>query len=135
LLWLAAQTYLLCLVSFIAGAVVTALVLRNRKPAADIQETPEILELPEDLLEVPQDLSQDVPQDALPDVLQDAEEPEASEAMAPLVVKATRKSMRYHTSDSPYYNRLKDDLTFPSIAEAEEAGFTAWNTRKTPATT
>ncbi|GAB3874993.1 hypothetical protein ACFQ1S_36400 [Kibdelosporangium lantanae] len=98
MLWLAAETYLLCLVSFIAGAAVTALVLRRNKPAVEevVTETP-------------------------------VEEP--------VLVKATKKSMRYHTPDSPYYARIKDDLTFPSTAAAEEAGFTAWNTRKTPATT
>jgi hypothetical protein len=111
LLWLAAQTYLLCLASFIVGAIVTALVLRKRKPATEI---------PQELLEIPEDI----------------EEPEEDEQEEPTVlVKATKKSMRYHTPDSPYYNRLKDDLTFTSIEAAEEAGFTAWNTRKTPATT
>jgi hypothetical protein len=99
LLWLAAQTYLLCLVSFVAGAAVTALILRKGKPA----EPPEVVE--------------------------EAPEPE------PVLVKATRKSMRYHTPDSPYYARIKDDLTFTSVEAAEEAGFTAWNSRRTPATT
>lgn len=101
MLWLAAQTYLLCLVSFIAGAAVTALVLRKSKPAVEaIEETPE----PEP-------------------------EPEL------VLVKATKKSMRYHTPDSPYYGRIKDDLMFTSVEAAQEAGFTAWNTRKTAATT
>jgi hypothetical protein len=102
LLWLAAQTYLLCLVSFIAGAAVTALVLRRSKPAAEPTEAVEATE-------------------ATP-------EPEL------VPVKATKKSMRYHTPESPYYSRIKDDLVFTSVEAAEEAGFTAWNT-KTPATT
>jgi hypothetical protein len=103
LLWLAAQTYLLCLVSFVAGAAVTALVLRKGKPAVEaIQEIPEPAPEPEPEL---------------------------------VLVKATKKSMRYHTPESPYYNRIKDDLMFTSVEAAEEAGFTAWNTRKTAATT
>jgi hypothetical protein len=50
LLWLAAQTYLLCLASFVIGVVITALVLRNRnsRPAQALEEAhegPETAEL------------------------------------------------------------------------------------------
>jgi hypothetical protein len=38
LLWLAAQTYLLCLASFLAGVVLTALVLRRRPAPQQEQE-------------------------------------------------------------------------------------------------
>ncbi|TCO44703.1 hypothetical protein [Actinocrispum wychmicini] len=113
MLWLAAQTYLLCLGSFLAGVVVTVLVLRKRKPVPDI---------PVELLDIPEDVTDD-------EVDEDEDDEE------PAVIKATRKSMRYHTSDSPYYNRLKGDLTFVSVEEAELAGFSAWNSHRTPAAT
>lgn len=117
MLWLAAQTYLLCLVSFIAGAALTALVLRRSKAAAEPAESAEPAEAVEAVEETPEP------------------EPEPAPEPEPVLVKATRKSMRYHTPESPYYSRTKDDLTFTSVEAAEEAGFTAWNTRKTPATT
>ena len=109
MLWLAAQTYLLCLASFIAGVVLTVLVLRNRRPATE--EEPVAEEEP-----------------AIDD------EPSESQTVEidPVIVKGSKKSMRYHTPDSPYYNRLKGDVIFESVADAEEAGYTAW---KTPART
>lgn len=109
MLWLAAQTYLLCLASFIAGVVLTALILRNRRPA-EAREVPEAHEAPEE------------PETAQLPVRED--QPES------MIIKAARKSMRYHTPDSPYYNRLKGDVIFESIEEAEKAGYSAW---KTPA--
>jgi hypothetical protein len=102
-LWLAAQVFVLCLVSFLAGAAITAIAMRNRQP---------------------------VP------VMETTSEPEPEPELDPgpeVVIKASKKSMRYHTPDSPYYERVSSALTFPSAEEAELAGYTAWNTRKTPA--
>ncbi|MEV4318906.1 hypothetical protein [Actinocrispum sp. NPDC049592] len=104
MLWLAAQTYLLCLVSFIAGVVITAVVLRKRRPAQ--AEDTSVL-----------------------DAVEDEDEEDEPE---PMIIKGSRKSMRYHTPDSPYYGRLKGDVIFESVAEAEKAGYSAW---KTPART
>jgi hypothetical protein len=107
-LWLAGQVFLLCLVSFLAGAAVTAVALR-RKPAPDNAEAVQVADDPADVEDTA------------------AEEPEVEQATRPVIVKASKKSMRYHTPDSPYYNRVKDELTFPSVEEAELAGYTSWN--------
>jgi hypothetical protein len=41
-------------------------------------------------------------------------------------IKANSKSMIFHTPTSPYYKRMKGDVTFRSVAEAERAGYTQW---------
>ena len=41
MLWLAAQVFVLCLVSFLAGAGITALAMRRRSEAPQIQEPEE----------------------------------------------------------------------------------------------
>lgn len=102
MLWLAAQVFLLCLVSFLAGAGITVLALRRKsEPEPEAREQqPEAVEETEG----------------------DQEEP--------VVVKASKKSMRYHTPDSPYYDRVSAGLTFISPQEAELAGYKAWNAGK-----
>ncbi|MFI9812844.1 sunset domain-containing protein [Saccharothrix variisporea] len=52
--------------------------------------------------------------------------PPAGAEPAVVVVKGSSKSMIFHTPDSPYFKRMKGDVTFRSIAEAEEAGYTQW---------
>ncbi|MGH3585700.1 MAG: hypothetical protein ACRDQ0_05210 [Pseudonocardia sp.] len=42
-------------------------------------------------------------------------------------VKANEGSHRYHTPESPYYVRTRADVWFGTEAEAQAAGFTAWN--------
>jgi hypothetical protein len=42
-------------------------------------------------------------------------------------IKANEGSHRYHTTDSPFYVRTRADLWFSSAADAEAAGYTAWN--------
>ena len=44
-------------------------------------------------------------------------------------VKVHTGSGRYHTVESPYYVRTRADLYFVGAAEAEAAGFVAWNSR------
>jgi hypothetical protein len=112
-LWLAAQVFFLCLVSFLAGAGITVLALRQ-KPTRQNEEAPVTEGLDESLTE-PQDIEQP----------REAAEPEPQQE--PMVIKASKKSMRYHTPDSPYYNRVSASLTFISPQEAELAGYTAWN--------
>ncbi len=116
MLWLAAQTYLLCLASFIAGVVITALVLRKRRSATATEADTTVLEAIDDDEDEDEDDEEDEP------------EPEPE----PTIIKGVRKSMRYHTMDSPYYGRIKGDVIFESVAAAEKAGYSAW---KTPART
>jgi hypothetical protein len=108
MMWLAGQVFLLCLLSFLAGAAITALALRRKSEPVAAEAGPELEPEPADEPEI---------------------EPEIE------IVKATKKSMRYHTPDSPYYNRVKGDLIFSSVQEAEKAGYSPWNTPKTPAKT
>ncbi|MFC7343964.1 hypothetical protein [Saccharopolyspora griseoalba] len=44
-------------------------------------------------------------------------------------VKGNTRSKRYHTVQSPYYERTKAGVWFRSTADAERAGFSAWNSR------
>ncbi|SFS99171.1 hypothetical protein [Saccharopolyspora flava] len=44
-------------------------------------------------------------------------------------VKGNARSKRYHTMQSPYYERTKASVWFRSAADAEAAGFSAWNSR------
>lgn len=114
MLWLAAQVFLLCLVSFLAGAGITVLALRRRPeiPAGTGDTADEVVT--EDLAE---------------------EEETPGQQAEPVVIKASKKSMRYHTPDSPYYNRVSASLTFISPEEAELAGYKAWNAEKITAPT
>jgi hypothetical protein len=109
--WLAGQVFLLCLVSFLAGAAITAVALWRKPSAAPVDEITE-----EEIIE--EEITEEV---------HEPEDPEIAEATEPVIIKASKKSMRYHTLDSPYYNRVKGELTFPSVEEAELAGYTAWN--------
>ncbi|CRK60111.1 LSU ribosomal protein L4p (L1e) [Alloactinosynnema sp. L-07] len=45
-------------------------------------------------------------------------------------VKGNADSMLFHTTDSPYYTRTKAEVWFKAAADAEKAGFTAWNRRR-----
>ncbi|MBP2319900.1 hypothetical protein JOF56_000285 [Kibdelosporangium banguiense] len=117
--WLAGQIFLLCLVSFLTGAAITTLALRLKPTAGDAPNAPNATLGASNVPNVA--LGTQEPPVAEQEIV---EEPEAGE---PLIVKASKKSMRYHTPDSPYYNRVKGELTFPSIEEAELAGYTAWN--------
>jgi hypothetical protein len=112
--WLAGQVFLLCLVSFLAGAAITAVALW-RKPAAPAGRGED---------DAPREGGEAAIQDPEEELLED---PEVASATEPVIIKASRKSMRYHTPDSPYYNRVKGDLTFTSAEEAELAGYAAWN--------
>ncbi|MBB5960215.1 type IV secretory pathway VirB10-like protein [Saccharothrix tamanrassetensis] len=56
------------------------------------------------------------------------EQPEAGRRPE-FAVKGSTKSMIFHTPDSPYFKRMKGDVTFRSAAEAERAGYTRWRPR------
>lgn len=45
-------------------------------------------------------------------------------------VKGNADSMLFHTIESPYYPRTRAEVWFKTAAAAEEAGFTAWNKRR-----
>jgi hypothetical protein len=42
-------------------------------------------------------------------------------------IKAHEGSRRYHTPDSPFYQRTRGDAWFRTVEEARAAGFTAWD--------
>jgi hypothetical protein len=48
------------------------------------------------------------------------------------VIKVNEGSRRYHTPESPFYVRTRADFWFRSVADAEKAGFAAWNAGRTP---
>lgn len=45
-------------------------------------------------------------------------------------IKGNADSMLFHTTESPYYPRTRAEVWFKTAADAEEAGFTAWNKRR-----
>jgi hypothetical protein len=45
-------------------------------------------------------------------------------------VKGKRSSKLFHTAESPYFGRTKADVWFKTPADAENAGFAAWNHKK-----
>lgn len=45
-------------------------------------------------------------------------------------VKGKRSSKLFHTAESPYFGRTKADVWFKTPADAESAGFAAWNHKK-----
>lgn len=49
---------------------------------------------------------------------------------AEYTVKGNAASMLFDTTDSPYYSRTRAEVWFRSAADAESAGFTAWNRRR-----
>ena len=57
----------------------------------------------------------------------------AADGAAPsedFVVKAKESSKLFHTEKSPYFTRTKADVWFKSEADAESAGFQAWDHKK-----
>ncbi|MFD4672524.1 hypothetical protein ACFWNN_22550 [Lentzea sp. NPDC058450] len=113
MLWLFSQMFLLCLVSFAVGVLVTWLSVRGRLQP----------ERPKTRLALP------APRPAAEQVVI-AEQPSPKQsAPEPLPVKGNSKTMVYHTPDSPYYRRMKGDMTFRSEAEAVSAGYRMWTTK------
>jgi hypothetical protein len=49
---------------------------------------------------------------------------------AEYTVKGKRSSKLFHTAESPYFGRTKADVWFKTPADAESAGFAAWNHKK-----
>ncbi|MGW6932661.1 sunset domain-containing protein [Lentzea sp. NPDC054927] len=117
MLWLFSQMFVLCVVSFGAGVLLTWLSVRGRL-------RPEPLK-PRLALPAPRIAAEDV-------VVQ--QQPVAPSVVAPakqksLPVKGNSKTMVYHTPESPYYNRMKGDMAFASEADALDAGYRMWTTK------
>ncbi|MDX8049771.1 hypothetical protein SK571_10300 [Lentzea sp. BCCO 10_0798] len=116
MLWLFSQMFLLCLVSFAVGSLVTWLSVRARLQP----------ERPKTRIALP------APRPAAEQVVI-AEQPLApadpKPRQGPLPVKGNSKTMVYHTPDSPYYRRMKGDMAFASEADAVSAGYRMWTTK------
>ncbi len=122
MLWLFTHMFVLCAGAFLAGALLTWLPMRaaTRRLRAELEATrrpvaalaaPAVVVVPEPRAE---DLQSEV----------DEEESEVD-----LPVKGNSKSRIFHTHTSPYYRRMKGDVRFRSVQEAEHAGYTAWSPR------
>ena len=109
MLWLFSQMFVLYLVSFGVGSLMTWLSVRNRlRPE---QPLPRLV-LPAPRRAAPEEVVVDQPP-----------------ARKSLPLKGNSKTMVYHTSDSPYYNRMKGDMAFTSETEAVAAGYRMWTTK------
>jgi hypothetical protein len=60
-----------------------------------------------------------------------APKPDGTAPSEDFTVKGNADSMLFHTTDSPYYSRTKAEVWFKEPADAEAAGFAAWNRRRT----
>jgi hypothetical protein len=56
--------------------------------------------------------------------------PDGGAPGAEFTVKGKRSSKLFHTAESPYFGRTKADVWFKTPADAENAGFAAWNHKK-----
>ena len=56
--------------------------------------------------------------------------PDGSAPGEEFTVKGKRSSKLFHTTASPYFGRTKADVWFKTPADAESAGFSAWNHKK-----
>ncbi|HUQ55067.1 hypothetical protein [Lentzea sp.] len=113
MLWLFSQMFVLCAVSFAIGSVLTWLSVRGRSKADPPKQ---VLALPAPRLTAEKVV-----------VERPAETPVDRQKSSPL--KGNSKTMVYHTADSPYYRRMKGDMTFASEAEAVAAGYRMWSTK------
>lgn len=105
MMWLFGQVFLLCLASFLTGGLAGWLLLG--RPLA----RPLAPALPRPLGRTP------------------------ARTSAEPVIKGNTRTKRYHTPDSPYFNRTKGDILFATVAEAERAGYTPGLARRRAATT
>ncbi|MBW4716928.1 LapA family protein [Saccharothrix obliqua] len=115
MIWLFAQLFVLCALAFLAGALITWLALRSTIRALRARLDPPVRLA---LTAVPRREPSEVERKVVHHV-DTVPAPECA-------VKGSSKSMIFHTPDSPYFKRMKGDVTFRSIAEAERAGYTRW---------
>ncbi|MCS7481309.1 hypothetical protein ACFFQW_09395 [Umezawaea endophytica] len=122
MLWLFTQIFVLCAGAFLAGSLLVWLPMRavNRRLRADlITARRPVVALPsQSVVVVPEPRAE---------VFESDEDGERSEVDLP--VKGNSKSRIFHTETSPYYRRMKGDVRFRSVEDAERAGYTAWSPR------
>ncbi|GAA2840814.1 sunset domain-containing protein [Crossiella cryophila] len=121
MMWLFWQVFLLCLAAFLIGGLVSWLLLVRplaERRAAAPAPAPAPASAPVETPEPPMSLAEpEIPVQVLPEPVEAA-------------VKGNTRTKRYHTPDSPYFNRTKGDIWFASVAEAEQAGYTAGVARR-----
>ncbi|SEQ90107.1 hypothetical protein SAMN05216188_106140 [Lentzea xinjiangensis] len=116
MLWLLSQMFVLCLVSFAAGSLLTWLSVRGRGKA----EPPKpLLALPSPRLAAEKVVVEHTAEKAVAEPVR----PESP------LLKGNSRTMVYHTPESPYYKRMKGDMTFASEADALAAGYRMWTTK------
>ncbi len=131
--WLFARIFVLCCLAFLAGAVLTWLPLRAtiRNLRAELSRPVVRPALTASAVVVPQ---VEEPREAVPQTGELPVAPVRPAVVESVVeVKGSPKSMIFHTPDSPYFKRMKGDVTFRSVAEAEQAGYTQWRPKSAAA--
>jgi hypothetical protein len=108
-------------------AVVVPEAVVEREPVAVVEPEPEVVAEVEAAAVVEEEDSPVAEAEAVLMEAAPVEAPVAEAAEDDVEVKANSKSMIFHTPSSPYYKRMKGDVTFRSVAEAEAAGYTQWS--------
>lgn len=131
MLWLFTQMFVLCAGAFLAGSLLTWLPMRavTRRLRAELgaARRPVAALAASTVVVVPEQRAEPEPEpraEAATEVVRESEESEVD-----LPVKGNSKSRIFHTDVSPYYRRMKGDVRFRSVEEAERAGYTAWSPR------
>ncbi|MFD9732990.1 hypothetical protein [Umezawaea sp. NPDC059074] len=131
MLWLFTQMFVLCAGAFLAGSLLTWLPMRavNRRLRAELgaARRPVAALGASTVVVVPEQRAEPEPEpraEAPTEVIH-----ESGESEVDLPVKGNSKSRIFHTDVSPYYRRMKGDVRFRSVEEAERAGYTAWSPR------
>lgn len=119
MLWLFSQLFVLCAVSFAVGSLLTWFLVRRRIHA----------EQPKPLLALPAPRTAPDEQVVLPRPVVEEQPVEPPPVEEPLPVKGNSRTMVYHTPESPYYRRMKGDMTFTTETEALKAGYRMWTTK------
>ncbi|PRY40741.1 hypothetical protein [Umezawaea tangerina] len=133
MLWLFTQMFVLCAGAFLAGSLLTwlpmrALVRRLRAEAAAAPRPVAALAAPT-VVVVPEPRTRTARTESEVDVPEPGPRRPEPESEVDLPVKGNSKSRIFHTELSPYYRRMKGDVRFRSVEEAERAGYTAWSPR------
>ena len=131
MLWLFTQMFVLCAGAFLAGSLLTWLPMRavTRRLRAELgaARRPVAALAASTVVVVPEQRAEPEPEPRAEAATEVVHEPEESEVDLP--VKGNSKSRIFHTDVSPYYRRMKGDVRFRSVEEAERAGYTAWSPR------
>lgn len=126
MIWLFTQMFVLCAGAFLAGALLTWLPMRGvirRLRAEVVTNRGTFALLPPSLVTEAMVVDREPVVEEPTVVVEAPVEPEV------LPIKANSKSRIGHTSESPYFSRMKGDVAFRSVQEAEQAGYTIWSAR------